>query len=32
MNADGWSSVPDRMGNRLKGRETRELHLGLKSL
>lgn len=32
MNAGKWSDVPDRNGNRLKGRETRDLHLGLKSL
>lgn len=32
MNADDWNDVPDRSGNRLKGRETRDLHRGLQSL
>jgi ethylbenzene dioxygenase alpha subunit len=33
MNTNGtWSDVPDRNGNRLKGRETRDLPLGLQSL
>lgn len=33
MNTNGsWPEVPDRNGNRLRGRDTRDLHLGLQSL
>ncbi len=32
MTAESWNDVPDRQGNRLKGRETRDLHNGLRSL
>lgn len=32
MNAGSWADVPDRNGNRLQGRETRDLHNGIKDL
>ncbi|AMG75145.1 aromatic ring-hydroxylating dioxygenase subunit alpha [Sphingopyxis granuli] len=32
MTAESWDDVPDRRSNRLKGRETRDLPQGLKSL